>query len=74
MSAKVDRMAYSVAEICEAGGMSRTFFYRLCREGQGPATFKVRGRRFIRSDAARAWLQELERAGGEPKGGEGRKK
>jgi len=52
--------AYSVAEFCEAHRISRSLFYTLIKEGQGPVTMKVRGRTLISKESGADWRQRME--------------
>lgn len=60
MGTNVGQIAFAVEEFCRSARLSRSFFYRLCREGRGPATFKVGRRRFVRVAAAELWLKQQE--------------
>lgn len=52
---------YTVNEFCEAhGSMSRTFFYKLIKEGKGPRLMKIGGRTLISQEAAADWRREIE--------------
>lgn len=56
------RMVLSVAEACRVCGISRAWFYRLCKRGLGPPIVRLPGRRtLIRVDALQAWLKQWER-------------
>lgn len=51
---------HSVDAACELlGGISRSTFYRLVREGQ-LRTAKVGGRRFVSDEAIREWIARAE--------------
>ncbi len=47
-------------EFCEAHRISRALFYALKKEGQGPATMKVRGRTIISTESAADWRRRME--------------
>jgi hypothetical protein len=51
---------YTIAEFCEAYGISRSYLHELWKEGNGPPFITLGRRRFIRIVAARAWAAELE--------------
>lgn len=52
--------AMTVDEFLRAHRISRSLFYRLCREGQGPALMHVGSRTMISDEAAAAWRRERE--------------
>ncbi len=54
------KAAYSVPEFCEAHRISRSLFYTLKNEGQGPVTMKVRGRTLISTESAADWRRRME--------------
>ena len=56
----VPKAAYSVPGFCKAHDISRSFFYTLIKEGQGPVTMKVRGRRLISTESAADWRRRME--------------
>jgi hypothetical protein len=57
--AEVD--AYSIPEFCRRhGGMSTAFFFKLVREGLGPALMKVGARTMISVEPAAAWRRARE--------------
>ena len=62
MGTETNYGAVSVAEFCKAVRISRSFFYRLRREGRGPSTFKLGRKTLIRAATADNWLQSIERA------------
>lgn len=50
--------AYTVAQFCNAYGVSPSFFYREVREGRlNPR--KARGRTLVSADEARRWFDDL---------------
>ena len=57
------KAAYSVPEFCEAHRISRSLFYALKKEGDGPVTMKVRGRTLISVESAVEWRQRMESIG-----------
>ncbi len=56
------KAAYSVPEFCEAHRISRSLFYALKKEGDGPVTMKVRGRTIISNESAADWRRRMESA------------
>jgi predicted DNA-binding transcriptional regulator AlpA len=56
---KTKKRAYSVAEFCDAYGISRASFYILSNKGNAPASFQVGRRRLIMVEAAQAWADKL---------------
>jgi hypothetical protein len=56
------RKCSSVAEFCEAHGISRGLFYKLQRDGWGPSVMKVGHRTLISDEAAAAWRKKMEAA------------
>ncbi len=57
------KAAYSVPEFCEAHRISRTLFYALRKEGQGPVVMKVAGRTIISRESAAEWRRRMESIG-----------
>ena len=53
--------AYSVAQFCEAYGVSVGFLYKLWAKGEGPDVMKVGTRTLITFAAADRWSRQLER-------------
>jgi hypothetical protein len=53
--------AFSVFGFCLAHGLSRSKFYGMLREGEGPRVMKCGTRTLISVEAARAWRQARER-------------
>lgn len=51
----LERQAFTVSQFCEAHGFSRAMFYALLKDGTGPTTMLVRGRRLISRESASAW-------------------
>jgi predicted DNA-binding transcriptional regulator AlpA len=54
--------AYSVAEFCEAFGLSVPMFYKLKNKGRAPRIMKVGSRTLISFEAADKWRRDRERA------------
>ena len=51
---------YTISEFCAAHKISRAFYYKLSKEGRGPAEMRVGRRVLIREEAAAAWRADLE--------------
>src|SRR5690349_13829773 len=60
---KVQRLGYSVDELCAAADISRSLYERMKRQGKGPREMRL-GKKVIRisPSAAKAWVQALEAA------------
>jgi predicted DNA-binding transcriptional regulator AlpA len=56
------RGAYSVAEFCEAFGLSVPMFYKLLAKREAPDVMKVGVRTLISVEAADRWRRARERA------------
>jgi hypothetical protein len=56
----MEPMAYSIAEFCEAHGISVDHYFRMARLGQGPRVMKVGARTLISHESAGAWRRERE--------------
>jgi hypothetical protein len=54
--------AYSIEQFCQAHGISIDLYFKMQRQGLGPATMKVGGRTLISIEAAAAWRSEREAA------------
>ncbi len=54
--------AYSVDAFCRAHSISRSMFYALLRDGQGPRLMKIGARTLISREAAEDWRWARERA------------
>jgi hypothetical protein len=55
----MNREAFSVASFCEAYQVSVALFYKLLKEGRGPAVMKVGRRTLISRTAATEWEQRV---------------
>lgn len=54
---------YTVTEFCQAhGDISKSFFYKLIKEGRGPRLMKVGNRTLITREAGADWRQAMEAA------------
>ena len=54
-------LALSMGEAAAAAGIGRVLLYRECKLGRGPATLTIGGRRLIRMEELRRWLESIER-------------
>ncbi len=52
--------ALSVKDFCEAYNISKSFLYRLKREGKGPRMMRIGRRTLISAEAAREWQSQNE--------------
>ena len=55
-------LALSIAEFCNLHDVSREQFFKMQREGWGPAVMAVGTRRMISHESAAAWRRQRERA------------
>jgi len=55
-------LAMSIRVFCALHGISEDMFYKMKREGWGPATMKVGSRTLISHEAAADWRREREEA------------
>lgn len=53
-------LALSMAEAAAVAGIGRVLLYREIKEGRGPATFTIGGRRLIRMEELNRWLKSIE--------------
>ena len=51
---------FSVPTFLSAHGISRSFFYRLVKEGRGPRLTKVSRRTLVSAEAAAQWRARME--------------
>jgi predicted DNA-binding transcriptional regulator AlpA len=58
--------AQSVDDFCKSNGISRSFFYKLHREGKAPRIMKVGRRTLISAESAMEWRKSLETPRGHP--------
>jgi hypothetical protein len=59
----IEPWAFSIRQFCVAyGDFSIDTYFKMNREGWGPATMKVGGRTLISREAAEAWRREREAA------------
>ncbi len=54
--------SFSIAEFCQAHGLSRSFFYKLAAQGEAPRIFKVGKLTRISEQANNEWLAKREAA------------
>jgi predicted DNA-binding transcriptional regulator AlpA len=52
--------ATSIADFCQAHGISRALFYLLRKRGQAPKTLAAGRRRLVSAEAAAAWRRAME--------------
>jgi excisionase family DNA binding protein len=52
--------AYSIDEFCKSYGISKSFFYKLKKQGKAPAIMEVGKRTLISSASAQKWEAEME--------------
>jgi predicted DNA-binding transcriptional regulator AlpA len=59
----VQRLAFSIDELCAAAGIGRTLYERMKRKGKGPRETRI-GTKVVRisRQAAEEWLAQLEAA------------
>ena len=55
-------LAMSIREFCALHGISEDMFYKMKRDGWGPATMKVGSRTLISHEAAADWRRKREAA------------
>lgn len=55
-------LAFTVNEFCKLHGISRSLFYDLIKNKEGPAIMKARGRTLISAEAAADWRRAMEQA------------
>src|SRR5262245_20149729 len=60
VSADANSLAMSIKEFCRLHGISEDQFYKMQREGWGPATMKVGSRTLISAEGAAEWRRERE--------------
>src|SRR5271169_5265826 len=53
-------LMFSVSDFCHAHGISRGTFYKLIKEGHGPAVAKIGRRTLISCEAAHEWRHRME--------------
>jgi predicted DNA-binding transcriptional regulator AlpA len=58
------RLALSIAEFCEAYGISEGLFYKLKKKGEGPREMKLGARTLITLESAAEWRRARENATG----------
>jgi predicted DNA-binding transcriptional regulator AlpA len=50
----------SIKQFCADHGISRSFFYKLLQQGQGPRVTKLGARTLVSAEAAAAWRARME--------------
>jgi predicted DNA-binding transcriptional regulator AlpA len=56
----LDMQSYSIDEFCGLHRFSRSFFYKIAKDGKGPATFKIGCSTRISEQANTEWVAKLE--------------
>lgn len=51
--------AYNVNETCRRAGISRTTFYKLLQQGEGPVSVQIGRRRVVLKEDFESWMREL---------------
>ncbi len=54
-----ERCAYSIPDFCSAHGISRTQFYNLLKQKNGPDIMKIGKRTLISVEAAERWREKV---------------
>lgn len=58
----MSKLVYTVSEFCAAhGDISRSFFYKLLKQGKAPRLMKVGSRVLISAEAAAEWRAKMEK-------------
>lgn len=52
----MEKLAYSVSEVCSAAGVSRSFLYLEWKRGRGPLRIKMGRRTLVSREALAAWV------------------
>jgi excisionase family DNA binding protein len=55
-----ERRAFTIEEFCKAYGISRAFYYKLLKAGEGPRIAKIGSKTLISDEAATEWLRGRE--------------
>lgn len=55
---KSQRHGWNVSEWCDLYGFSRTFYYKLAKQGKAPVTISVGGVRLVTIEADTAWRMQ----------------
>jgi hypothetical protein len=55
-------LAFSIKQFCAAHGVSEAMFFKLVRQGEGPALMKVGRRTLVSIESAERWRREREAA------------
>lgn len=55
----MNKLAFSVSEFCEIHSVSRSLFYKLLNQGNGPRLSKVGNRTLITAEDAAAWRCQI---------------
>jgi predicted DNA-binding transcriptional regulator AlpA len=51
-----EKLAVSISSAAQMSGISRSFFYQLLRQGEGPPVFHLGARTLVLLSDLRAWL------------------
>jgi len=57
-----EQRALSIAQFCQAYGISRATYYNLAKAGNAPAILKIGRRSIITNDAAKSWETAMTKA------------
>jgi len=60
MSQENNQDVFDIPKFCEANKISRAFFYKLVKEGNGPRLMKVGRRTLITKEASADWRRRME--------------
>jgi hypothetical protein len=63
----IEPLAFSIQEFSRAHGFSIEHYFKLQREGLGPAIMKIGARTLISREAAEIWRREREAASESPR-------
>ncbi len=64
----MEQLAFSIPQFCERHDISRALFYKLLKEGHGPAVMKAGRRTLISAEAAASWRHRMDTTDGEKAG------
>lgn len=54
------KAAHTVSTFCQTFKISRSFFYKLAREGKAPRLMKIGRRTLISAEATQEWQDKME--------------
>jgi len=52
--------AYTIDDFCKVYSISKSFFYKLMKDGRAPQIMKVGKRTLVSSEAAETWRKSME--------------